>query len=86
MSLVLELPSALEAELTSEAAREGVPLAEYTLRLLVAARQSQVSPATGVNLVAYWRAEGLVGARNDIVDPAEHARQVRQQAEQRNRP
>ena len=34
MNLVLELPPELEGELAAEAARLGLPLAEYILRLL----------------------------------------------------
>jgi hypothetical protein len=34
MSLVLDLPPELEAELATEAARRGLPLPEYAVRLL----------------------------------------------------
>jgi hypothetical protein len=43
MSLVLDLPPELETELAAEAARLGLPLAQYVLRLLAAARSP--SPA-----------------------------------------
>ncbi|HEX6900290.1 MAG TPA: hypothetical protein VF789_11275 [Thermoanaerobaculia bacterium] len=43
-------------------------------------------PRTGADLVAYWQAEGLVGTRPDIADSQAHAREIRRQAERRERP
>jgi hypothetical protein len=85
MSLVLELPPELESELTEEATQLGLPLPEYVLRILAAGRTPRTAPRTGAELVGYWQAEGLVGARSDITDSQAHARVLRQQAEHRER-
>lgn len=37
----------------------------------------------GTELVEYWQTEGLIGARPDITDSQEYARQIREHAEQR---
>jgi hypothetical protein len=86
MSLVLDLPAELETELAAEAARLGVPLTEYVLRLLARGRTPTPAPRTGAELVAYWQSESLVGTRPDIADSAAHARTLRQQAQKRARP
>ena len=85
MSLVLNLPPELETELMAEASRSGLPLPEYVLRILVAGRVPEAMPRTGADLVAYWRGEGLVGSRSDVLDSVEHARDLRRQAERRDR-
>jgi len=41
--------------------------------------------ATGAELVAFWEREGIIGSRPDIVDPADHARRLRAEAERRYR-
>lgn len=86
MSLVLELPPELERELAAEAARLQLPLSEYALRVLTAARMPTPALRTGAELVAYWQAEGLVGTRPDITDASAHARALREQAQRRARP
>lgn len=43
-------------------------------------------PATGAELLAYWQSEGLIGTRTDIVDGPAHARDLREQAQERTRP
>ncbi len=86
MSLVLDLPPELETELIAEASRMGLPLPEYVKRLLLAGRPPDPMPRNGSELVSYWQGEGLVGTRSDITDSREHARELRQQAEQRERP
>jgi len=86
MSLVLELPSELEAELASEAMRLGLPLSEYALRLIAAGRGTRPALRTGAELLGYWQGEGLVGTRPEIADSQTHARDVREQAERRARP
>ena len=86
MSLVLDLPTELEAELTAEAARFGLPLSEYALRLLAGARGPIPVLRNGAELVAYWQAEGIVGSRPDITDSAAHARDLREHAQRRARP
>jgi hypothetical protein len=85
MSLVLDLPAELATELSSEAQRLGLNLPEYVVRLLATGRAKGQAPRTGAELVAYWQLEGLVGARPDIADSQEHARQMRQQAQRRRR-
>ena len=86
MSLVLHLPSELEAELASEAARLGLPLSEYALRLIAAGRSTRPALRTGTELLGYWQSEGLVGTRREIADSQAHARAVREQVERRPRP
>jgi hypothetical protein len=85
MNLVLDLPSELQAELATEAARFGLSLSEYVLRLIVAARRPGPALHGGADLLGYWRAEGLIGTRPDISDSQAHARAVREQAERRRR-
>jgi hypothetical protein len=84
MTLVLNLPSELERELASEAAQLGLPLPDYALRLLAAGRQSRSSLQNGAELLEYWRREGLIGTRPEIVDSPSHARALRQCAETRS--
>jgi hypothetical protein len=86
MSIVLDLPPQLAADLAAEAANQGLPLQEYVLRLLTAGRTAAAAPRTGADLVAYWDREGLIGTRPDISDSQAHARELRRQAEQRERP
>ena len=86
MSLVLDLPSELETKLAAEAARLGLPLAAYVVRLLAEDRPPNPAPQTGADLLAYWQNEGLVGTRPDIADGPAHARALREQAQQRTRP
>ena len=86
MSLVLDLPPELESQLAAEAAQLGLPLSEYALRLLGGGRGPDPHPRTGAGLLAYWRAEGLVGTRPEIVDAPAHARSLREQAQRRVRP
>ena len=81
MNRVLELPPELEADLAAEAARQGLTLPEYAVRLLTARRRSH--PRTGSELLAYWQGEGLVGTRTDITDAPAHARTLREQAQRR---
>ena len=77
MSLVLDLPTELETELTIEAARFGLPLPEYALRLLAGGRAAGPTPRSGAELLAYWQSEGLIGTRSDIADSPAHARTLR---------
>jgi hypothetical protein len=85
MTLVLELPQELERELTAQANALRLPLEEYAVRVLAGAGPPAPKLTSGADLVAYWRAEGLVGARSDIADAAGHARAVRNEAERRTR-
>lgn len=86
MSLVLELPSELETELAAEAARRGLPLTDYAVRLLAAGLRPIPVTRTGPELLAYWQSEGLIGTRPEIADSQAHARALREQAERRPRP
>jgi hypothetical protein len=85
MSLVLELPPELENELAAEAARLGLPLPEYVLRLLTAGRGPNPMPRTGAELLTYWQEAGLIGTRREITDSAAHARALREEAQRRAR-
>jgi hypothetical protein len=86
MSLVLDLPAELETELVAEAARFGLPLPEYALRLLAGGRVPTCTPRTGAELLAYWQSESLIGTRPDIADSPAHARALREKAQRRARP
>jgi hypothetical protein len=83
MPQTVELPDDLANALTDEASRLGLSLPDYAVRLLTAARPSTVSVSCGADLVAFWRAEGLVGSRPDIADSQSEARRVRHQAQNR---
>jgi hypothetical protein len=86
MSLVLDLPAELEANLAAEAARLGLSLPEHVLRLLAAGRVAGPGPRTGTELLTYWEDEGLVGTRTDITDAQAHARVLREQGQKRGQP
>jgi hypothetical protein len=85
LSLVLDLPPELESQLATEAARLGLPLPEYALRLLAGGRGPTPTLRSGAELLAYWQAEGLVGTRSEIADSSAHARNLREQAQKRSR-
>ncbi|HEU0051754.1 MAG TPA: hypothetical protein VFQ39_01210 [Longimicrobium sp.] len=78
MTLTLDLPSELERKLVAEAEKMGLPLDEYALRLL-ASRATGATARTGAEAVAFWKAEGVIGALPDVADPSAHARRLRQQ-------
>jgi hypothetical protein len=85
MTITLELPPELETKLAAEASRQGVPLADYLLRVL--SNGGQKAPSiSGTELVAYWQQAGIVGSRGDIQDSQQHARDLRAKAERRERP
>ena len=83
MSLVLDLPDGLEAELAAEAARAGLSLSQYAVRLLVSGRGILPSVRSGKELLDYWSGEGLIGSRPEIPDAPSHARAIRDQAQRR---
>lgn len=84
MTLTIELPGDLERELAAEAERLGLPLDEYALRVLATRGAGPAPPPkTGAEVVAFWQAEGVIGARPEIVDAPTHARRLREQAERR---
>lgn len=82
MPHTLELPDELADALTDEAARAGMTLPDYAIRLL-STRPAPAEVRTGQDLVAFWRAEGLIGTRPDVTDSQAHARTLREQAEHR---
>jgi len=83
MTITLDLPKRLERKLSSEAARLGIPVEQYALRLLGGQRTSKAPPTTGAELVEYWRREGVIGSRPDITDSSSYARRIRHRAERR---
>ena len=82
MTITLDLPRELESELSAKAKRLGLPLTEYVLHILSSGRSVKDALKTGAELVDYWRQEGLIGTRPNIVDSQEHARKIREKAEQ----
>jgi hypothetical protein len=85
MSLMLDLPPELESELAAEAARLGLALPDYILRLLAGGRTAISAPRTGAELLAFWQGEGLVSTRPEIADSQAHARTLRDEAQRRAR-
>ena len=83
MPQTIDLPDDLADALADEAARLGMSLPDYAVRLLASARPSPISVQSGADLVAFWRAEGLVGCRPDIADSQAQARHLREQAQRR---
>jgi hypothetical protein len=83
MSISLELPKEVEAQLSAEAARLGLSVSEYAIRVLSLSHSSQEKPRNGAELIVYWQRYGLIGSRPDIGDSQEHSRQVRAEAERR---
>lgn len=69
------------------AAFDGLPEAEQDAVLagLLNRRATRTASSvrSGADLVAFWRAEGLIGSRPDITDSQTHARQLREQAQRR---
>lgn len=85
MSVVLDLPTELETRLAAEASRRGIGLPDYVVRLLTAERLLSEVPRDGMDLLDYWRAQGVIGSRPDIQNSQEYARALRRQAERRDR-
>lgn len=83
MPLTLELPDELADALTDEAARAGLSVPDYALHVLASARRTPDAVRSGADLVAFWRAEGLVGTRSDTADSQTRARALRDQAQRR---
>lgn len=84
MTITLDLPPKLIDELSNEAARHGLSLPEYALRVLAHGRSSGPALKTGAELVAYWQAEGLIGTRKEVSDSQAYARELRREAERRD--
>ena len=85
MMVSLNLPTDLETELSAEASNLKLPLAEYILRILSLRPFLPNPPKTGAELVAYWESIGVIGSRPEIADSQDYARQLRHQAETRER-
>jgi hypothetical protein len=83
MSLTVDLPQELAADLTAEASRLGLSLPEYALRLLGGPRNSGAPLNSGIDLVDYWRNQGILGTRADVPDSQLEARQLRELAQRR---
>ena len=83
MTLTVDLPKDLELRLTAEAMRLGLPVEQYTLRLLGDVPNSGQPMVSGAELVAFWRREGLIGSRSGIEDSQTRAREIRHRAERR---
>ena len=85
MTLTIDLPQDLEHELETEAAKLGLPLSEYALRLLYSRQYMEKEPQTGSELVTYWQNADLIGSRKEIDDSQAYARKLRAEAEARVR-
>lgn len=83
MTITLDLPEELEQELLAEANELGLSLSDYALRVLSTGLIVGDRPKTGAQLVAYWKAEKLIGSRPEITDSQTHARWLREQAARR---
>jgi hypothetical protein len=79
----VELPADLADALSGEAAKAGLSLSEYAVRLLATVHSPAEVVRTGSELVAYWQAEGVIGSRPDLPDSQEYARQLRDRAQRR---
>ena len=80
MSLVIELPASLEAELTAESERLGVSISEVVVKRINGKpfeRLLESKPRTGAECMAIWDREGVMGIRKDIVDPPSYVREMR---------
>lgn len=85
MDISLNLPSELEAELSTEATELKLPLSEYILRILSLRPFLPNPPRNGAELVAYWESIGVMGSRHDITDSQDYAQELRYQAETREK-
>ncbi len=83
MPQTVELPDDLADALGHEAARLGMSMPDYAVRVLASSCPSVAAIHDGADLVNFWRSEGLVGSRSDITDSQAQARQLREQAQQR---
>ena len=87
MTIILDLPNDLERNLEQAAARAGLPLAEYALKILAAnggALPQAPAPHTGAELLAIWEREGLLGGGPEIGDPVAYARALRERNQNRS--
>ncbi len=90
MTITLNVPTEIEVRLEQEAARREQPVEDYALSLIehnLPEAPSMPELKTGADVVAYWKANGLIGdwaEREDIGDSVEYARELRRQAETRS--
>lgn len=85
MNINLNLPPELENKLHSEASRLNLPLSEYILRIFFTRKVIDNLPKTGAELVTYWQNEDVINSCPDITDSQVYARELRHQAETRER-
>ena len=86
MSVVLNLPKNLVKQLNNEAAAQDKPLDEYVIDLIQRARQPKRTRfQTTAEVLAYWKAEGLIGTRPLKTNSQKLARKLRVQSETRKR-
>jgi hypothetical protein len=77
MTITLDLPPELEAELSREAAQIKLSLSEYIVHLLSVRQVFTHPPKTGSELIAYWQSSGVINSRPDIRNSQKYARQLR---------
>ncbi|MFO0813234.1 MAG: hypothetical protein U0796_08455 [Gemmatales bacterium] len=86
MSILLNLPKRLEKQLHQEAASHEQPLEEYLLDLIQQARQPRSNSfQTTADVLAYWKAEGVIGVRPARTNSQKLARELRGTVEKRKR-
>jgi hypothetical protein len=85
VNINLDLSPELEKELSQEASQMNLTLSEYIIRVLSLRQMIPNPPKTGAELVAYWQNEGVINSRADIQDSQAYARQLRHEAETRQR-
>lgn len=83
MTLTIDLTPEIEARLQAAAARHGLPVEEYALRVLDLGISADALPMTGAEALAYWKREGVIGLFSDRPDSPEFARELRRLAETR---
>lgn len=83
MPKTLEIPDDLATALTTEAEDKGLTLPDYAVRILSSASRQAAFVQTGAELVEYWKAQGVIGCRQDIADSQAYARSLRNQVESR---
>ena len=80
MTLILELPPSIEANLQAEAARRGVALEVVAMERL----ETPTKPMSGAEAIAYWKQNDVFGLfSNRPEDSPELARKFREQAQTR---
>ena len=77
MTINLDFTPELEEELSKEAAQIKLPLSDYIVHLLSVRQVFNHPPKTGVELIAYWQAAGVINSRPDIGNSQKYARELR---------